>query len=212
MPIPEYTKPAEQLIIFSRYPEPGRTKTRLIPALGADGAARLQRQMTGQCLKTAEKVATSRGLSLELRYTGGNRDMLKQCFPQRIALKNQGNGDLGKRLCRAFAQAFGEDKGRVVIIGSDCPRLSPAAIINAFEALNKKDLVLGPATDGGYYLIGLSRLIKPLFVDIPWGTGQVLSRTLGIAQKNALTYLLLEPLSDVDRPEDLRHINNNSNP
>ncbi len=202
----------ERLILFTRYPEPGKTKTRLIPKLGPLGAALLQQQMTEKCFAVAQKAAAYRKLDLEIRYTGGTISLFKNWLkdPQ-IILNDQGKGELGERLRLAFIDAFRAHKDRVIIIGSDCPGLSLKIINNAFDHLREKELVLGPANDGGYYLIGLSKPCRDLFANISWGTEKVLPTTLERAQKLGLTIHLLESLSDIDRPEDLKHVNNNPN-
>jgi rSAM/selenodomain-associated transferase 2 len=104
---------------------------------------------------------------------------------------------------RALQEAFQAGMNRVIIVGTDCPGLTDDLVRRAFRALNDDDLVLGPAKDGGYYLIGLSRPITELFWEVPWGTPEVMKKTLQIAEALQLRVSLLEPLDDVDRPEDL---------
>ena len=104
---------------------------------------------------------------------------------------------------RALAEAFFEGAERIVIIGTDCPEITPELIRESFDRLATSDLVLGPATDGGYYLIGLRRPAPRLFTDIPWGSQRVLEETLGRARELSYDVSLLKQLSDVDRPEDL---------
>lgn len=194
----------ECLLIFTRYPEPGRTKTRLIPALGARAAADLHRRMTEQALTTARRFAARHSVALEVCYTGGDPALMQQWLGADLPLRAQSDGDLGARLREAFQGAFQQGGERVVIIGSDCPGITPEILAAAFAALHQRDLVLGPASDGGYYLIGLSRAIPPLFEGIRWGTDGVLRHTLQIAEDLDLRCGLLDPLDDVDRPEDLR--------
>jgi rSAM/selenodomain-associated transferase 1 len=194
----------ERLIIFTRYPEPGRTKTRLIPALGAMGAADLHRRMTEQALATARRFAAHQAVALEVRYTGGDAALIRQWLGANLLLRKQSDGDLGVRMRDAFHASFQEGGERVVLIGTDCPGITSDTLASAFKALRHNDLVLGPASDGGYYLIGLSRAIPPLFQGILWGTDRVLQYTLQIALGLDLRCDLLERLDDVDRPEDLR--------
>jgi hypothetical protein len=193
----------DRLIIFTRYPEPGKTKTRLIPALGPEGAADLQRQMSEHTLSWARKLENISAVSLEVRYEGGDEDRFRQWFGSDIPFFHQGNGDLGARMARAFEEAFQAGMGRVIIVGTDCPDLRDGFVREAFAALHHNDIVLGPAKDGGYYLIGLCRVIPQLFGKIPWGTAEVLPKTLEIAEDMKLRVFLLDPLGDVDRPEDL---------
>ena len=200
----------ERLIVFTRFPEPGKTKTRLIPALGAKGAARLQRQMTEHILATAAKGSTRPGLTIEVRHEGGNTGLMQEWLGPQFSYRPQGPGDLGRRMTRAFEAAFRDSKGAAVIIGSDIPGISVDIIQQAFEGLQKNDLVLGPASDGGYYLIGMKNTIPAetytrLFEGINWGTGEVFSQTIQIANTLGLSFVLLESLADVDCPEDLHN-------
>jgi hypothetical protein len=192
-----------RLILFTRYPEPGRTKTRLIPALGAEGAASLQRRMSEAIVSQMAQFAAQYPVSPEIRYADGTQQAVEAWLASDIPCLAQGEGDLGDRLRRAFAQAFAQGAGKVVVIGADCPGLTPALFARAFAALDTQDLVLGPAKDGGYYLVGLNRPAPSLFSEIPWGTGEVLTATLKQAQALNLSTHLLESLADVDRPEDL---------
>jgi len=192
-----------RLILFTRYPEPGRTKTRLIPALGAHGAAALQRRMSEAIVTRMAAFAADYPVRPEIRYADGNQQAMEAWLSNDIPCLDQGEGDLGDRLLRAFAQSFAQGAQAVVVIGADCPDLTPALFSQAFSALARKDLVLGPAMDGGYYLIGLTRPAPALFAEIPWGGGEVLAATLKQAQALELATHMLEPLADVDRPEDL---------
>jgi rSAM/selenodomain-associated transferase 1 len=188
------------LIIFTRYPEPGKTKTRLIPVLGAEGAAKLHRQLTETVITQLKGLANT---LIEVHFTGGNQQLMAAWLGENISYKQQTEGDLGKRIATAFATAFDNGIEKVIIIGSDCPALNSQIIASGFAALSQHELVLGPATDGGYYLIGLKRLIPELFTGINWGTSQVLQQTVEIAQKLKLVVAYLTTLSDIDRPEDL---------
>jgi len=198
----------ERLIVFTRFPEPGKTKTRLIPALGASGAADLQRQMTEHMIATAARVSHRPGLTIEIRHEGGNADSMRTWLGPQLVYRAQGPGDLGRRMARAFEEAFRNSKGAAAIVGSDIPGISADIILLAFEGLEKNDLVLGPARDGGYYLIGMkytlpAEIYPRLFDGLTWGSGDVLSQTLQNAGESGLRFLLLESLDDVDRPQDL---------
>lgn len=197
---------AEKLIIFTRFPAVGTTKTRLIPALGAAGAADLQRRLTERTVRWGRELATRRGTALEIWYTGGDSGQVGVWLGLDLATIPQGEGDLGERMARAFAGAWSEGYARVVLVGADCPGLSVEVLQTAFSALTDHDLVLGPAVDGGYYLIGLARSAPELFVDQPWGEDTLLAATLGVARRAGLTPQLLEELTDIDRPEDLQHL------
>jgi rSAM/selenodomain-associated transferase 2/rSAM/selenodomain-associated transferase 1 len=198
----------KRIIIFTRYPEPGTTKTRMIPELGPEGAAELQRQMTEHIKAKVDELCTLEPFAVEIRYEGGNDNLMAQWLGQGVTYCRQGSGDIGLRMGRALQDAFEQGCKTVLIIGSDIPDISPGIIQNAFDTLEQKDLVLGPAADGGYYLVGVNqntfRYWHPqLFENISWGTEFVLPETLGIAKKLKLNFNLLDTLRDVDRPEDL---------
>ncbi len=190
------------LILFTRYPEAGKVKTRLIPALGPGGSCNLHRQMTELALKQLRELSSHRPVSIEVRFEGGDETLMKAWLGRDYCFSPQGTGDLGIRLERAFQEAFQSGSNSVVLIGSDCPALTPEIILKAFEGLKHNDLILGPAQDGGYYLIGLQKP-HPLFNDIPWGSDEVFNRTQEKARTLGLKICLLETLNDIDRPEDL---------
>ncbi len=193
----------EKLIIFTRYPEPGTTKTRMIPLLGAEKAAQLQRLMTEHTLKQVSQVLREPNVLIEIHFAGSDQQLMEQWLGSNWVYQPQKKGDLGEKMSTAF-DVLGEEGIRsVVIIGIDCPDINSSVINQAFIALHNHDLVLGPAEDGGYYLIGLSRFIPELFKDIAWGSSYVLSQTQTIAQQLNLTIAYLTTLADVDRPEDL---------
>ncbi|MEA5511470.1 TIGR04282 family arsenosugar biosynthesis glycosyltransferase [Crocosphaera sp. UHCC 0190] len=189
------------LIIFTRYPEPGKTKTRLIPVLGAEGAANLQKQLTEHTVKQAKKLLNN--LAISIYYTGKNKELMQAWLGDNLSYYSQARGDLGNRMNMAFIESFKLGFSKAVIIGIDCPDLNINILKNAFNYLENHDLVLGEAADGGYYLIGLKRVIPELFREILWGTSEVLSMTTNIADGLNLSYYLLPVLSDIDRPEDL---------
>jgi rSAM/selenodomain-associated transferase 1 len=194
----------EKLIIFTRYPKARETKTRLIPVLGEKGAADLHRRMTMRIAEEARILQKIHPVSLEICYHGGTRSLMRQWLGPDYEYKPQVDGDLGDRMFSAFEEAFSSGMARVVLVGTDLPGLCCRIIESALHKLLSRDLVLGPATDGGYYLIGFNgRPNRTLFSGIPWGTPTVLEDTLRIAETHGLSMELLEPLKDVDRPEDL---------
>ncbi len=198
----------KRLIVFTRYPEPGQTKTRLIPVLGPEGAADLQRRMTERVLGEVGRLLSKQEVTLEVRYTGGSREKMKAWMGAGTLLTAQQKGTLDRRMLDAFEDAFAAGCRRVVVIGTDIPGITAAILEGAFEQLRISDLVLGPAADGGYYLIGLRHSslesARPLLsAAIPWGTTHVLQTTLQIADACGLSSSLLETLRDIDRPEDL---------
>jgi uncharacterized protein len=191
------------LLVFTRYPEPGKVKTRLIPALGKVGAANLHQRLTAHTLRLARAGAAASRSDLIVRFDGGGESAMQQVFGEAYCYEPQGPGDLGPRLERAFTASFQQGRRRVVLIGSDCPGITAPLLHSAFARLIDHDLVLGPANDGGYYLIGLREPQPELFQDLPWGTAQVLTQTLEKAAGLGLRLALLESLTDIDRPEDL---------
>jgi len=194
-----------RLIVFTRYPKPGKTKTRLTLTLGPDGAADLHKRMAEHAVAWARRLVRARRIDLEIHFEGGAAAWFAQWLGDDLTCRPQSRGDLGRRMFQAFCQAFDGGVDRVVIIGTDCPALDGRLTLQAFESLDRSDLVLGPAHDGGYYLIGLRRPVPSLFEGMPWGTDRVLSETLRKADKLRLKVALLRQLSDVDRPEDLPH-------
>ncbi len=184
-----------RLILFTRHPTAGLAKTRLIPALGADGAAALHRRLTERAFDTMR----ASGLPMEVRTTGGTADAFTAWLGPDVALVDQGDGDLGARMARAAARP------PVVLLGADVPDLSVRQIRAAGAALaGGAEVVIGPAEDGGYYLLGLGAPLPWLFEDMPWGTEAVLAITLRRLAVLGIAPVLLETLADLDRPEDLR--------
>jgi rSAM/selenodomain-associated transferase 2/rSAM/selenodomain-associated transferase 1 len=193
----------ERLILFTRYPEPGRTKTRLIPVLGERGAAGLQRQLTLRALRAGARLSTVRGTPFEIHFTGGQQSAMEHWLGDRFVFRPQSEGDLGNRMQAAFDEGFRAGAHAVVLIGADCPELSPELLAEAFDRLRSNPVVLGPANDGGYYLVGLGKPVPGLFSGPVWGSSTVLAHTLAILERLGHTASLLRPLSDIDRPEDL---------
>jgi len=189
--------------VFARFPEPGRTKTRLIPALGPERAAQLQAALTRHTLAVAGHLCADRSHRVEVRYTGGNVDQMSQLYGNEHDYVPQQGDDLGERLNDAAAAAFRAGAKQVVLIGTDCPGLDADRLHAAFQALQRSDIVLGPAFDGGYYLIGLSGHHPALFAGIDWGTEHVLRQTLAKIRASRFRVHLLPMLADVDHPEDL---------
>jgi len=199
----------KRLIIFTRYPEPGTTKTRMIPALGAGGAADLQRWMTDHLVAKVKPLIEQWSLTVEVRFEGGSERLMREWLGPSFSYRHQGRGDIGRRMQRALEDGFQEGYTSIVIIGSDVPDISSAIIHRAFEELQKNSLVLGPAGDGGYYLIGMQKVNEDqaypeLFEAINWGTSEVLSQTIAAAHQIGIGYALLDTLKDVDRPADLK--------
>jgi len=192
------------LIIFTRFPEPGRTKTRLIPSLGPERAACLQEVMTGRTVLMARCWAAAFQGSITLRTTGAKERAFRNWLGTNLNIMDQNNGDLGDRMREAANNAFQQGASRVALIGCDCPVLSPAILQHAFDALATHDVAIGPARDGGYYLIAFKQTHACLFEQISWGTSAVCDQTRTAARANGLSVAMLESLQDVDEPGDVK--------
>lgn len=194
------------LLLFTRFPEAGKSKTRLIPALGAEGAARLQRRLTEQTLAQAEKLLSFYPIDLQIYFTGADLGSMVAWLGSTRRYVLQGEGDLGARLERACRYSFQNGASQVVLIGADCPGLTGVLLREAFNALDSYPVVLGPALDGGYYLLGLTELYTELFTDIPWGSAEVFPQTVAKLRRINAPIAFLPALQDVDRPEDLASV------
>ncbi len=193
----------QSLIIFTRYPEPGKVKTRLIPALGKEGAASLHQAMTEHTLRWAKSLSRKNPDLIEIWFEGGTQHMLEEWLGPEFNYFHQGDGDLGERMARAFQENFQRKKREVVLVGVDCPELTAFHGQAAFDALQSHDLVLSPTGDGGYCLIGLKRMVPEIFKSIAWGTDSVHHETLDRAKNKGLSIKNLNILHDVDVPQDL---------
>lgn len=188
----------QRLIVFVKAPRAGFVKTRLAESIGPEKASAVYGQLVTRLL-----ARLGRPGPVQLRFTpDAAAPEIKPWLRSRWTVAPQGSGDLGQRLERAFAEAFRTGAQRVVVIGSDCPEVSADDIEAAWAALRKFDLVLGPATDGGYWLVGLPSPRRELFREIPWSSARVLHETLTRAQESGLKVHLLRELSDVDTIED----------
>jgi uncharacterized protein len=192
----------ERLIVFSRWPIPGQTKTRLIPALGPLRAAELQRRMTEGTIRMARTWANPGQRDIEVRHAGGTWRQMRRWLGPGIHYRPQPGGNLGRRMDTAFRAAFAAGAERVVLVGTDCPGLTSALLDEATKALESHDLVLGPSADGGYWLIAMNRPL-PVFDGVAWSTESVFEQTLTLARRHDLDVHLLPTRNDVDLPEDL---------
>lgn len=193
----------EQLMIFTRYPEPGKAKTRLIPAVGEEGAAQLHRRMAEHTIAQARSLQKHRPVSIVVHFTGGDRELMQHWLGHDLQYQLQHSGDLGERLTSAFQLAFDQGAKSAIAIGTDCPELNTDLLSEGFNQAETHSLVIGSTSDGGYYLIGLKKLIPELFQNITWGTNLVFQQTLEIAKHLQLKTAYLPMLNDIDRPEDL---------
>ena len=187
---------SERLIIFVKAPRPGNVKTRL----GLGGSAECE---TYERLVQAVLQEVTVFDAVEVRYAPADAEPeIRKWVRTGWTAAPQGEGDLGARMEAAFAGSFGSGATRVVIIGSDCPYLTAKDIQEAWEALNASDLVLGPAEDGGYWLVGLRENQPKLFTEMAWSSSDVFGETMRRAKALGLKTFLLRTLSDVDTRED----------
>ena len=196
-----------RILLFAKAPLPGWAKTRMIPALGAAGAARLHEQLLRTTVaRLAASPDSSIGATLELWCAPDKSHAVFQQLAATydLGLYAQCDGDLGERLLAASTDALDRAEA-VVLIGCDCPELGPAQLTEALTALQVPgvDAVLGPAMDGGYVLLGLRRAEPALFADLPWGGDQVAAITRLRMTELGWRWRELPTLRDLDRPEDL---------
>ena len=191
--------PAEKVIVFCKAPRPGFVKTRVAARLGPDVACSAYRELVESVLSRIAQIEW-----VQLRHTPDDSRGEIARWKRRPTweLQPQGAGDLGARLVRAFREEFEAGTDRVVIIGTDSPEVLEADIREALHALRRKDLVVGPALDGGYWLIGLSEAHPSLFAGIDWSTPAVLEQTLYRAKAERMDVHLLRVLADIDTAED----------
>lgn len=195
-----------RIIIFSRLPIPGKAKSRLIPLLGKEGAADLQRHLTKKVCSIARSVCLHSGAELEIHFTdGSHREMEDWLGPGTYCLQ-QGE-DIGQKMRSSFERCFAKGADKVVLAGADIPGLTETVFSSALAKVTAAKVAIGPSQDGGYYLIGLHRtnhaaLSDSIFANIPWSTGEVFSSTCKRITSQGYGLALLPELMDIDRPED----------
>ena len=186
----------EALIIFVRNPVLGKVKTRIAATIGDENALAIYKHL----LQYTKQIASETGVTKHIFYA----DELNQCDLWDGNEKYLQTGDdLGDRMKNAFNCVFAKGYGKVIIIGSDCFELTPAIIDSAFDYLDESEIVIGPAKDGGYYLLGMSTPHPYLFDNIQWSTNRVFNETLGIMRENNLSISLLPELNDIDEAKDI---------
>ncbi|WP_332669883.1 TIGR04282 family arsenosugar biosynthesis glycosyltransferase [Aromatoleum sp.] len=193
-----------RVIVFAKAPLPGLAKTRLIPALGADGAARLAARMLGATLAAACDAKLG---PVELCVAPDARDPAWQGvpIPPGVMVTSQGDGDLGARMSRAAARAVARSEA-VLLIGTDCPQMSTGVLRAAAQALRDADAILHPSSDGGYVLLGLARFDPRLFTRIAWSTASVAATTVERIRALGWSLTLGATFDDIDVPDDLRRL------
>lgn len=182
-----------RLILFARYPAAGSCKTRLIPALGPIGAAAVHRRLTERTVEILRGCSTL----VTVAFTGASHSAFTDWLGIGIEFSEQVEGDLTDKLLACLGLA------PVIFLGADTPDLQAHHVNAAISGLQTHEVVIGPAEDGGYYLIGMRGPRPELFVDMPWSTEQVFPETLARLDRLGIVPLLLDTLADCDRPEDL---------
>ncbi len=190
------------LLVFARVPALGRVKSRLAAGIGEPAALAVYQELLA--ITRAAIVASGVPATVWLADTAGPNPTATEAQEwAELTCRCQPSGDLGQRMTAAFAAAFAAGAGRVAIIGTDCPGLRAEHLLQAVGLLNDHDVVLGPATDGGYYLLGLRQPQPELFQNKTWSTASVLTDTQADAHRLGLRVALLPALRDVDTAEDL---------
>jgi uncharacterized protein len=197
------------IIIFVKFPEPGKVKTRLSPPLTPEQAAELYRCMVLDHLDTLDSL----DIPTRIFFTpADSRERCKEWLGADLTYLPQEGGDLGERMANAFTTIFEKGYDRVVLVGSDIPQLTTMVFIEAFEALESHDAVIGPTMDGGYYLIGFREetFLPEVFEGISWSSENVFDETTHILSNNVQTAHLLSPLNDIDTIQDLNELSEHS--
>ncbi|MDX9786888.1 MAG: TIGR04282 family arsenosugar biosynthesis glycosyltransferase [Desulfobacterales bacterium] len=194
--------PFEAVLVFLRAPTLGKVKTRLAKHLGDPLALRLYRRFVTDTLETVNT------LKLPVRICfdpPGEESVLKAWLGETYEYWPQSNGHLGQKMAAAFERAFDAGMKRVLLIGTDIPDLPGRFLLEALNALSSRAAVIGPAEDGGYYLIGFcaTGYLPAIFEALPWGSGEVLAKTLAIFQNHHRTVHMLPTWRDIDDDEDL---------
>jgi rSAM/selenodomain-associated transferase 1 len=210
VPLPPSPLPPHRaaLVVFAKAPIPGQVKTRLCPPLTPDEAATLHGSFVLDILEQTKTAVAKLKLPLDrhLACTPSSTHVFFKIMEERqgVKLLDQVGDDLGARMTQAFAILFAQGYGRVLIVGTDVPTLPTDHFKRALALLESHDLVLGPALDGGYYLIGLRQAAPALFAGIPWSTERVLEMTRGKAASLGLTTATLPAWRDIDTVDDLK--------
>ena len=194
------------LIVMAKAPVGGQAKTRLIPALGAEGAAQLAQRLLAHTLEQAAGLQADHWelcVSPDTRHPAFEEAVAKAAGRLQLAL--QGEGDLGHRMHRAFERVLKAHR-KALLIGTDAPALTTDILRQASAALDSHEAVFVPAMDGGYALVGLARPVPSLFHAMTWSTPQVMADTRLRARSAGLAWAELAPVHDIDEPADLAHL------
>jgi hypothetical protein len=200
---------ADALVVMLRSPEPGAVKTRLCPPLAPDEAVGLYKALVKDTFRNISLVDNADLFAAVTQPLSSKT--IADIIPHKVAVTIQEGDDLGERLYNIFKSLFLRKYSRIAVIGSDSPDLPTAYIDDAFSRLrlNQGSVVLGPALDGGYYLIGMDSLRKEPFEGVAWGTASVLSETLSTLESAKIDTTLLNAWYDIDLPQDLFKLSSN---
>lgn len=191
--------PKPALLVFLKYPEPGRVKTRLAAEIGPVEATGLYRKWIGTVLRNVQPVRPA--VRVVGYFAGAAANRFAEWEPYVDAWQEQPKGDLGTRLSDGFEWSH-RDSRPVIAIGTDCPDLTASHVRSALEMLREYDMALGPATDGGYYLVGSARHVPGLFDGVRWSSPQTLADQRRRCDRLGLSVGLLPPLADIDTLDD----------
>jgi len=191
----------DRLIIFARNPEKGKVKSRLAKDIGEDQALGVYHKLLNYTKEITKKLNCDKAVYYS-EYVDHNDLWDNMIYDKHL----QQGADLGERMQDAFSRAFAEGKKRVIIIGSDCMELESYMIKEAFAVLDSNDVVLGPARDGGYYLLGMKSFLPTLFEEKPWSSPDLLMDTILDLKKMNASYYLLKTLNDIDTIDDLHQL------
>ncbi len=191
------------VIVFAKYPEPGKVKTRLSRTLSPEFAAEFYKLMAEHTFDVCRSLPVNE-YDLHLFYTGNAEELVRNWVTGRFHFHLQNGENLGEKMKGAFRGLFNAGYKKVIIIGTDCPEIDANLAVKSFEKLEKNNIVVGPSNDGGYYLLGMDKFYPFLFDEIEWSKEQVLSDTIKMAGKENLSRFMLPELIDIDTEEDLK--------
>jgi rSAM/selenodomain-associated transferase 1 len=190
------------IIIFTKFPVPGKVKTRLVPTLTKLQACALYKKLVESTLKTAQKT---RHDTIVCYHPAKAKAAFAKWLGKTIKYFPQKGSGLGSKMKNAFTRAFGLGYDKALLIGCDIPGLSAGLLNNAFRKLDRDDAILGPASDGGYYLIGFTKenFLPEVFKGIEWSAPSVFQKTIQVFMNDRYKVAFAPKLSDIDTPEDL---------
>ena len=186
-----------QLVVFARPPVPGKVKTRLAREVGDDKAAQIYRELLDHAFQMIESLP--KDIKCAIAWDNSNNNRAEYTKHHRWI---QPSGNLGEKMSWAISHSIEKGAGKAMIIGTDCPTITLSTITDAFQTLDNAEVVLGPAEDGGYYLVGAKQVIPALFPDLQWGTNLVLQETIKSLENAGISYSLLDLKYDIDTWDD----------